>query len=65
MKNNANIELSLPQSKRSGTSINSKIFMHATTRICKMALSLDLNLLNAQIAIMISDIPISIVKGLE
>lgn len=45
--------------------MNSKVFIVATTSICVIALSLDLNLESTQTAIIISDKPIKIVKGLE
>ncbi len=64
MKSKANRALSLPQSKRSGTSTNSKVFIVATMLIWAIALSLVLNLDHTQTAIAISEIPISIVKGL-
>jgi hypothetical protein len=65
MKSNANTELSLPQSKRSGTRMNSKVFIIATMSICVIALSLDLNLEITQTAIKISDKPIRTIKVFE
>lgn len=58
----ANIILNLPQSNKSGTKINSIIFIIPTTIICIIAFSFDLNLVNIQIAITISANPISMVN---
>lgn len=56
--------LNLPQSSRSGTSINSKIFMTATTTICVMAFHLGLKRDKIQRAMTISEMPMRTVKGL-
>ncbi len=65
MNSKANTELNLPQSKRSGAKKNSKMFIIATIVICVIALNLDLNLVRTQIAIIISESPMRIVKGFE
>lgn len=65
MNNNANTAFSLPHNKRSGTKINSKTFIVATTAICVIALNFDLNFVKTQIAITISESPMKIVKSLE
>jgi hypothetical protein len=59
MKRNAKRALNLPQSKRSGTNINSSVFITAITAICEIALIFDHLPLNIQIHMAISEIPIS------
>ena len=61
----ANTALASPQSSKSGTRINSSVFIVAIIKIWTMALSLDLILLNIQIAIKISEMPMEIVKRRE
>lgn len=56
--------MNLPQSSKSGARKNSIIFMVNTTMIWLIAFNLDLYSLMIQIAIAISDKPISIVSGL-
>lgn len=55
------IELNFPQSNKSGTSINSRMFIIATTSICVIALKRDLIPLKIHMAINISDTPIALV----
>ena len=56
---------SLPQSNKSGTTINSMIFIVPTTIICVIAFSFDLNFVKIQIAITVSESPIKIVNNRE
>jgi hypothetical protein len=65
IKSKANIALALPQSSKSGTRINSSVFIIAIMRIWTQAFSLDLIPLKIQIAIKISEIPMAIVNSLE
>lgn len=62
---NAKRELNFPQSRRSGTRINSSVFIVAMMRICRIALKRDLNPLKIQIPITISESPIKMVSSLE
>lgn len=55
----------LPQRSKSGTKLNSKMFIVATTVICAIALRRDLSFVKIHITITISESPIKIVKGLE
>ena len=65
MNKNAYKEFNLPQSNKSGARINSSVFIVAIITICAIAVILDFILLTIQIAIIVSDIPIRIVIGLE
>ena len=58
----AKAELYLPQSNKSGTNINSMVFMVAIIIICVIALKRDLIPLKIHNAIIISETPISFVK---
>lgn len=58
MNNKAKTEFSLPHNNKSGTNINSKIFIVATTVIWIIALILVLNLVKIQTAITTSESPI-------
>lgn len=60
----AKIIFAFPQSSRSGTRKNSKIFMIAITIVCVRAFSLDFIPLKIQTAIAISNIPINAVINL-
>lgn len=51
-----------PQSNKSGTKMNSKIFISAIINICEIAFILALNLVIIQMAIAISEKPIIFVK---
>ena len=65
MKINAKSEFSFPQSNKSGTRINSSVFIVATTKIWAIAFNFVLKALKIQTAIMISESPIRIVNSLE
>ena len=65
MKRSANNELSLPQSNKPGTKINSSVFIVPIIIICVMAQNLFLNPLKIQIAITISESPINVVRSRE
>jgi len=60
----ANIAFAFPQSSICGTSKNSSVFMVAIIKIWAIALNLDLHLLTIQIAIKISENPITMVIAL-
>lgn len=61
----AKTELNRPQRRRSGTSINSRMFMIATIRIWTIAFSLGIMPARIHSAMTISEIPINKVSGLE
>ena len=61
----AKIAFAFPHSNKSGTRINSKMFIVAMTNIWVTAFSRVHILLKIQIAIKISESPIKSVKGLE
>ena len=63
MNRKAKIAFAFPQSNKSGTSINSNVFIVAIIRICVIALSLVLMPLKIQTAIAISDRPIKNVSS--
>lgn len=62
MNKNAKNALAFPQSNKSGTSVNSKIFMVAMMMICVQALKRGKMPLKIQTAITISEMPIAFVK---
>lgn len=62
---NANTEFHFPHNNKSGTRINSSVFMIAIITICEIAFNRDFRRLTIQIAIAISKTPIKIVRGLE
>ena len=59
----AKIELTFPQSNKSGASTNSMQFIVATINICVTAFKRDLKPLNIHTAINISATPIAFVKS--
>ena len=65
MKIDANMEFIFPQSNKSGTKINSSVFIVATTVIWAIAFNFVLKVLKIQTAIIISESPIKIVNSLE
>lgn len=65
MNKKAKKMLSLPQRSKSGTAINSMIFIVATTIICVIAFILDLSFVKIQIAIPVSASPMRSVNGRE
>lgn len=62
MNKNAKKALAFPQSNKSGTSVNSSIFMVAMMMICVHALNRGKMPLKIQTAMIISDTPIAFVK---
>jgi hypothetical protein len=63
MKRKANTELYFPHSSKSGTRINSRIFILETTIIWRMELSRDHLPLTTHNAMIISEMPMIIVNG--
>ena len=60
----ANRELNFPHSNKSGTKINSSVFIVAMITICVAALSFVLNRLKIHMAIITSDSPMHTVSSL-
>ena len=64
MNRKAKKAFNFPQSSRSGTRKNSKVFIVAITTICVSAFSREQHPLKIQTAIAISETPINIVSSL-